>query len=88
MPFVLKGADKSANSHIVLRVFLGSMISSIQKDSADRRGDLNLFNLTLIFSNSALGLLEFSISDLYAASIPPSNGKEPQRAEGHAHLEI
>ena len=88
MPFVLKGADKSANSHIVLRVFLGSMISSIQKDSADRRGDLNLFNLTLIFSNSALGLLEFSISDLYAASIPPSKGKEPQRAEGHAHLEI
>ena len=49
----LKGAEKAANSHIVVRGFLGSMMSSIQKDAADRRGDRNLFNLTLIFYNSA-----------------------------------
>ena len=45
MPVFLKGADKSANSHIILRVCLGSIISSIKKDSADLTGDLNLFNL-------------------------------------------
>ena len=49
MPVFLKGADKSANSHIILRVCLGSIISSIKKDSADLRGDLNLFNLVVIF---------------------------------------
>ena len=88
MPIFLKGADKSANSHIILRVCLGSIISSIKKDSADLRGDLNLFNLVVIFCSSDSGSFEFAMSDLYAASIPPSSGKDPQRAEGHAYLEI
>ena len=88
IPVFLNGADKSANSHIILRVCLGSIISSIRKDSADLKGDLNLFNLVVIFCNSNLGSFAFSISDLYAASIPPSSGKDPQRAEGHANLEI
>ena len=88
IPVFLRGADKSANSHIILRVCLGSIISSIKKDSADLTGDLNLFNLAVIFCSSDSGSFELAMSDLYAASIPPSSGKDPQRAEGHANLEI
>ena len=67
------------------RVSRGSIISSMPKTLAVRMGSRTLSNFArssfIIFSlAAAVGAL--SSCRLYAASIPPSNGRLPQSAEG------
>ena len=66
------------------RVSRGSMISSTQYASAVRNGERSAFNRASISACLAGLSSAASISARYAASIPPSNGNDPQLADGHA----
>jgi len=78
------GAVRLANSHRSGRVSRGSTISSIQNASAERNGERSLFSRSSISAIFAFGSAAASRSARYAASIPPSSGREPQRPDGHA----
>ena len=85
-PAFLFFAAKLIQSHNSFLVSLGSIISSTENFSAVLKGDLTWLSLSSISFNSSSGLSDFSKSDLYAASIPPSSGKDPQSPDGHANL--
>ena len=63
-PVVRRGAAILAKSHNKPRVSRGSMISSIQKVSAERKGERNFSNRSVIVANSASGSSAAAISAL------------------------